>query len=130
MFQLNRVDRSHLFLVYILMSGGIKQRSRVIKVVAEISMHFLRESRESFDMLPQALLSDVVEGCSLADLDLSSAHVVMTNRGRTLMLISRNKEDDKLKLSYTGGQRKKMREEEDEEDVLTGKDWERKEIGR
>ena len=49
----------------------------------------------------------------------SSAHVVMTNRGRALMLICRNKKDGKLKLSCTGGQRKKMREEEDEEDAWT-----------
>jgi hypothetical protein len=42
------------------MSGGVQQWSSVMKVVAEISMQFLRESRESFDMLPQALLSDVV----------------------------------------------------------------------
>jgi hypothetical protein len=69
MFQLFRVDSlgSQLFLP-MLMSGGVKQRSRVIKVAAEISMHFLRESRESLDKLAQALLSDAVEGCSFADL--------------------------------------------------------------
>ena len=49
----------------------------------------------------------------------SSAHVVMTNGGRALMLICRNKKDGELNLSYTGGQRKKMREEEDEEDEWT-----------
>ncbi len=48
----------------------------------------------------------------------SSAHVVMTNRGRALMLICRNK-DGELKLSCTGGQRKKMREEEVDEDAWT-----------
>jgi hypothetical protein len=62
-----RDDRLPLFL-HLLLSGGVKQRSRVIKVAAKISMHCLRESRESLDMLAQALLSDVVEGCLLADL--------------------------------------------------------------
>jgi Lon protease-like protein len=114
-FQLTRVDRSQLFL-YMLVSGRVKQRSRVIKVVAEISMHFLRESLEFFDVLPQAVLSDAVEGCSSADLGFSSAHVVMTNRGRALILISRNKNNGKLKLTCTGGQRKKVREEDLEDE--------------
>ena len=53
-----RVDSlgSQLFLP-MFMSGGVKQRSRVIKVTAEISMQSLRESRESLDRLAQAMLS-------------------------------------------------------------------------
>ena len=56
--QVIRVDSlgSQLFLP-MLMSGGVKQRSRAIKVTAEISMHSLRESLASLDMLAQALFS-------------------------------------------------------------------------
>jgi hypothetical protein len=62
-----RDDRLALFLP-LLKSGEVEQRSRVIKVAAELGMQFVSKSRESLDTLAQALLSDVDEGCTLADL--------------------------------------------------------------
>jgi Lon protease-like protein len=48
----------------------------------------------------------------------SGAIMFMTNRGRALMVLQRHK-DGKLILSCTGGQRKKMQEEEVKEDAWT-----------
>jgi hypothetical protein len=62
-----RDDRLPLFL-HLLQSGEVKQRSRVIQVAAELGMQFVSKSHESLDTLAQALLSGVVEGCTLADL--------------------------------------------------------------
>jgi hypothetical protein len=39
-----------------------------MQVAAELGMQFVSKSRESLDTLAQALLSGVVEGCTLADL--------------------------------------------------------------
>jgi hypothetical protein len=65
--QTMRDDRLPLFL-NLLKIGEVKQRSRVMQVAAELGMQFVSKSRESLDTLAQALLSDVVEGCTLADL--------------------------------------------------------------
>ncbi len=62
-----RDERLPLFL-NLLESGEVKQRSRVMQVAAELGVHFVSKSRESLDTLAQALLSGVVEGCTLADL--------------------------------------------------------------
>jgi hypothetical protein len=55
-------------LLDLLKSGGVKQRSRLIEVAAELGMPFVSKSRESLATLAQGLLSDVVEGCTLANL--------------------------------------------------------------
>jgi hypothetical protein len=39
-----------------------------MQVEAELGMQFVSKSRESLDTLAQALLSDAVEGCTIADL--------------------------------------------------------------
>jgi hypothetical protein len=62
-----RDDRLPLFL-NLLKIGEVKQRSRVMQVAAELGMQFVSKSRESLDTLAQALLSNVDEGCTLADL--------------------------------------------------------------
>jgi hypothetical protein len=54
--------------LHLLQSGEGKQRSRVMQVAAELGMQFVSKSRESLDTLAQALLSEVAEGCTLADL--------------------------------------------------------------
>jgi hypothetical protein len=62
-----RDDMSSLFL-HLLKSGVVLQRARVIQVAAEVSMSVQRESHEALAKLAQALLSDVIEGCTLTDL--------------------------------------------------------------
>ena len=62
-----RDDRFSLCL-HLLKSGEVKHRSRVMQVAAELGMQFVSKSRESLDTLAQALLSEVAEGCTLADL--------------------------------------------------------------
>jgi hypothetical protein len=62
-----RDDMSSLFL-HLLKSGVVVQRARVIQVAAEVSMSVQRESHEPLAKLAQALLSSVIEGCTLTDL--------------------------------------------------------------